>query len=92
MIGSLIGFVIVAFVAGVLARALVPGKDAMSWGQTILLGGVGSFVGGFLGRILGRDSSDGAVQTAGLIGSVIGAVIVLILYKKYGKSIGQGKR
>ncbi len=92
MIGSLIGFVIVAFVAGVLARALVPGKDTMSWGQTILLGGVGSFVGGFLGRILGRDSSDGVVQTAGLIGSVIGAVIVLILYKKYGKSIGQGKR
>ena len=64
----------------------------MSWGQTILLGGVGSFVGGFLGRILGKDSSDGVVQTAGLIGSVIGAVIVLILYKKYGKSLGQGKR
>lgn len=92
MIGSLIGFVIVAFLAGVAARALVPGKDAMSWGQTILLGGVGSFVGGFLGRLVGNDRSDGVVQTAGIIGSVIGAVIVLVLYKKYGKSIGQGKR
>jgi len=69
-------------VFGAIARALVPGRDPMSLGQTWLLGVVGSFVGGFLGYALfGADIEDGAVQTGGILGSIIGAVLVLLVYR-----------
>ncbi len=71
MIGFVIGLVLIGLVAGFLARALVPGRDPMGVGGTILLGIGGSFLGGFLGRVL----FDSQRTTAGLIGSVIGAVI-----------------
>ncbi|MBW3536520.1 MAG: GlsB/YeaQ/YmgE family stress response membrane protein, partial [Actinobacteria bacterium] len=65
-----------------LARLIVPGRDPMSFWETVLLGIVGSFVGGFLGWLLfGSDFDRGAIQTSGLIGSVIGAVIALLIWR-----------
>ena len=82
MIGFIIFLVVIGFVAGYLARLLVPGPDPMSVLQTWLLGVVGSFVGGFIGYLLFRnDDDDGWVQSAGFIGSVIGAVIALFAYR-----------
>ena len=73
---------VVGFLAGALARLLVPGPDQMSLAATWLLGVLGSFVGGFLGYLLfGADIDDGAVQTSGIIGSVIGAIILLLIYR-----------
>jgi uncharacterized membrane protein YeaQ/YmgE (transglycosylase-associated protein family) len=77
-----IGWIIVGLIAGALARLIVPGRDPMGIGGTLLLGLVGSLIGGFLGfLIFGRDIEDGAVQTAGLFGSVIGAVIALLIWR-----------
>ena len=45
---GLIWMVVVGLIAGLIARAIMPGKDAMGWVMTIVLGIVGSFVGGFL--------------------------------------------
>jgi uncharacterized membrane protein YeaQ/YmgE (transglycosylase-associated protein family) len=74
--------VIVGLIAGALARLLVPGRDPMGIGATILLGIVGSFIGGFLGYLLfHKDKSDGFFQPSGLIGSVIGAIIALLIYR-----------
>jgi uncharacterized membrane protein YeaQ/YmgE (transglycosylase-associated protein family) len=81
MIGFLIGLVIVGLIAGLVARALVPGDDAMGIGATIVLGIVGSFVGGFLADVLFRsDGEDRGLGPAGIIGSIVGAVIVLLIY------------
>ena len=81
MLFALLMLVIVGLVAGFLARAIVPGRDPLSIGGTILLGIIGSFVGGFLGYLLfGADLDDGALQASGLVGSVIGAVIALLIY------------
>jgi uncharacterized membrane protein YeaQ/YmgE (transglycosylase-associated protein family) len=83
MIGFILYLVIVGLIAGFLARALVPGPDPMSVGQTILLGIVGSFVGGFIGWLLfGADTADGALQPSGVIGSIVGAVIALLVYRR----------
>jgi len=69
-------------VFGAIARAIVPGRDPMSLGQTWLLGVVGSFVGGFLGyAIFGADIDDGAVQAGGIFGSIVGSVLVLLVYR-----------
>lgn len=84
MLWFIIVLLVVGFLAGALARLLVPGPDPMSLAGTWLLGVVGSFVGGFLGYVLfGADLEDGAVQVGGVIGSVVGAVIVLLVYRMF---------
>lgn len=45
--------VVVGLVIGALARLLLPGKDSMSLGKTILYGVAGSLIGGLIGRLLG---------------------------------------
>jgi uncharacterized membrane protein YeaQ/YmgE (transglycosylase-associated protein family) len=81
MLGFVIFMLIVGAIAGFLARLLVPGRDAMGIGATILLGIVGSFIGGFLGwAIFGKDFDEGALQASGIFGSVVGAVIALLVF------------
>ena len=81
MIGFILGLIIIGLIAGALARLLVPGRDPMGIGATIVLGIIGSFVGGFLADVLFRsDSQDQGIHPVGLIGSVIGAIIVLLIY------------
>jgi uncharacterized membrane protein YeaQ/YmgE (transglycosylase-associated protein family) len=67
MLGFIAVMVIVAVIAGFLARFLVPGRDAMTIGATILLGIVGSFTGGLFGwTIFGEDLDEGALQPSGI--------------------------
>jgi uncharacterized membrane protein YeaQ/YmgE (transglycosylase-associated protein family) len=82
MVWFLLMLLLVGLVAGFIARALVPGRDPMGVGATIVLGIVGSFIGGFLGwALFGKDFEDGAFQASGLIGSIVGAVIALLVYR-----------
>lgn len=75
---SILAFIVLGLIAGFLARALMPGRQAMGFIATALLGMVGSILGGFLGSLIGGgDIFD--LHAAGLIGSVIGALIVLAL-------------
>ena len=84
---------IVGEIAGFLARFLVPGRDPMGVGTTILLGIVGSFIGGFLGwAIFGKDFDEGALQASGIIGSIIGAVIALLIYNAVTHKSGRRHR
>jgi uncharacterized membrane protein YeaQ/YmgE (transglycosylase-associated protein family) len=82
MLGFILFLLVIGLIAGFIARALVPGNDAMSVGGTILLGIVGSFVGGFIGYALfGKDFDEGALQPSGIIGSIVGAIIALLVYR-----------
>ncbi|MCB1002107.1 MAG: GlsB/YeaQ/YmgE family stress response membrane protein [Acidimicrobiales bacterium] len=82
MLGFILYLLVIGVIAGFLARLLVPGRDPMSVGATIVLGIVGSFIGGFIGwAIFGEDFSEGALQPSGLIGSVVGAVLALLVYR-----------
>jgi uncharacterized membrane protein YeaQ/YmgE (transglycosylase-associated protein family) len=81
VIGFIIMLIVVGIIAGYVARLLVPGRDPMSFVQTMLLGIVGSFIGGFLGYVLfGKDIDEGGLQASGVVGSIIGAVIALLIY------------
>lgn len=75
---SFIWMIIVGLVAGLLARAIKPGNDAMGWIMTIVLGIVGAMLGGFVAGLVGIDADGGFT---GLIFSVIGAIILLFLYE-----------
>ena len=79
---GIITMIVVGLVAGLIARAIMPGADPMGWIATIVLGIVGSFVGGFLANtLLGRGSSGSAFEPSGILGSIIGALIVLGIYR-----------
>lgn len=78
----IISSIILGFVAGLLARALVSGPGPRGCLPTTALGIVGSLLGGFLGYLLfDKDLGEGALQPSGLLGSVIGAVLVLLVYR-----------
>ena len=81
MLWTIIGLIVIGLIAGLIARAIIPGKQSLSILMTIVLGIVGSFVGGFLGfLIFGSDPNGGFLPPSGIIGSIIGAIIVLGLY------------
>ncbi len=81
-----IGWIIIGLVAGLLARLLIPGRQAMGWIMTIVLGLVGSLIGGFLSTsVFGAERGDGMFNTSGLVMSTIGALIALGLYLTFEK-------
>jgi uncharacterized membrane protein YeaQ/YmgE (transglycosylase-associated protein family) len=73
---DIIIMIIVGFIVGLIARALMPGDQSMGIILTSILGIVGAVVAGFLGRTLGWY---GAGEPAGWIASVVGAIIVLFV-------------
>lgn len=81
---SIILFIVFGLIVGLLARALLPGRQSMGIGMTILLGVAGSFVGGFIGALI-TDNRVTDFNTAGIIGSVIGAVLLLLLVGARGR-------
>jgi uncharacterized membrane protein YeaQ/YmgE (transglycosylase-associated protein family) len=82
MIWFLFILLVFGLVFGLIARAIVPGDDAMSLPQTWALGVGGSLLGGFLGSVIfGFDSDDGALQAGGIIGSIIGAILLLLIIR-----------
>lgn len=73
----LIGFLIIGLVAGLLARAIMPGRQDLTIPKTILVGVVGAIVVGWLGRAVGWY---GPEDSAGFIASTVGALVVLAIY------------
>ena len=75
---GIIWTIIIGFVAGLIAKAITPGRNEPSgFVLTTILGIVGAFVATWLGQALGwYGPGDGA----GLIGAVVGAIIVLLVW------------
>lgn len=70
--------IIIGFVAGVIAKFLMPGdNEPQGFILTAILGIIGAFVATFLGQALGWYRPG---EGAGLMGAVVGAIIVLLIY------------
>jgi len=79
---EIIGFILFGLVVGLIAKFLMPGRDPGGLFVTTMIGMVGALVGGLIGRfILGRGES----YTPGWIMSIVGALILLFLYRKFGR-------
>jgi uncharacterized membrane protein YeaQ/YmgE (transglycosylase-associated protein family) len=74
---SLFTFLLIGLIAGLLARAIFPGNQAMGWGGTLLLGLIGSFVGGGIGSFVRSDGNWLAFSPSGVLWSTVGALVVL---------------
>ena len=79
--------VVTGLIVGLLARAILPGKQQMGFIVTILLGIAGSFAAKYAGIALGLYT-DG--QAAGWVMSVVGALILLVVYERVVKKDGSG--
>lgn len=75
---SIIWTIIIGFIAGVIAKFLMPGRDPGGFIITTLLGIVGAVVATYLGQAVGWYR---AGEGAGLIGAVVGAIILLAIYR-----------
>ena len=76
-----IWFVIVGFVIGLIARAVLPGADHMGMIATTVVGIVGSLIGGLIGNVISRPEPGSKFHPAGFIMSVIGAIVLLFLLR-----------
>lgn len=74
---GIIWTILIGLVVGIVARFLKPGRDAMGWIMTAVLGIAGSFFAQFLGAQLGFYQPG---QSAGFIASVIGAILLLVIW------------
>jgi uncharacterized membrane protein YeaQ/YmgE (transglycosylase-associated protein family) len=73
----MIGFIVFGLLVGIVARLLVPGRQALTLGMTLVLGVIGSVIGGVVANALGT----GDVFELNFVGSVvaIAASVVLIV-------------
>jgi uncharacterized membrane protein YeaQ/YmgE (transglycosylase-associated protein family) len=75
---GIIWTVVIGFVAGVIAKFIMPGKNEPSgFVLTALLGVVGAVIATYLGQALGWYAPG---EGAGLIGAVLGAIAVLFVW------------
>jgi uncharacterized membrane protein YeaQ/YmgE (transglycosylase-associated protein family) len=69
--------IVIGFVVGLVARALMPGPNPMGFILTTILGVVGSLIATYAGQAMGWYTAGG---TAGFIASVVGAMVLLLIY------------
>ncbi|MES2962270.1 MAG: GlsB/YeaQ/YmgE family stress response membrane protein [Bdellovibrionota bacterium] len=75
---SVLWMIIIGFVIGLVARALMPGRDPAGFIMTVVLGIVGSVLAGYLGQAFGWYRTG---DPAGFIASVVGAMLLLFAYR-----------
>ena len=75
---GILSAVIVGFIVGILARFLMPGRDAAGFLATTFLGMAGAAVAALIGHQMGIYQPD---EAAGFLGSVVGAILLLYLYR-----------
>ncbi len=72
------GWIVFGFLAGLVARALMPGNQPMGFIRTTVLGVAGSFVGGFLSSLFFHQDPM-VIHASGFVGAVVGAFLVLLI-------------
>jgi uncharacterized membrane protein YeaQ/YmgE (transglycosylase-associated protein family) len=78
---NIIGWIVVGLVAGLIAKALVPGDDPGGLIITILLGVAGAIVGGFISVALGIGNGVDDFDIGTFILAVLGAILLLYVYR-----------
>lgn len=79
---GIIGWILLGIVAGVIAKALLPGSDPGGFIVTVIIGIVGALLGGFLARALGfGDPIDEFFDVSTWLAAIIGAMILLVIYR-----------
>ena len=77
---TILAWIVLGLVAGVIAKALMPGRDPGGIIVTMLIGIVGAFLGGFLGNTITGAGLNG-FSLWSIILAVVGAMLLLWIYR-----------
>ena len=76
--------IVIGFVVGLIARAIMPGAQHLGFIATTLIGIGGSILGGLIGRLFSKPEPGTPFHPAGIIMSIIGALILLFIWGRIG--------
>lgn len=75
-----IAYIILGLFAGLIAKAIMPGKQGGGWLATILLGVVGASIGGWLGNMVFSVGLENFWSLQTWVLSIMGSLIVLAIW------------
>ena len=79
---GIFAWIILGAIAGLIAKALLPGEDPGGIVITTLLGIAGALIGGFIVRALGfGDPIDEFFDISTWLGAIIGSIVLLLIYR-----------
>jgi uncharacterized membrane protein YeaQ/YmgE (transglycosylase-associated protein family) len=79
---GIIAFIILGLLAGIIAKAILPGEDPGGVFVTALIGIVGALIGGFLaGVIFDADPLDEFFDISTWLTAIVGSIILLLIYR-----------
>jgi len=79
VLATIIGALVAGIIIGPLARLVMPGKQNISLGMTILIGAIGALAGGFIADAMDVGTTDG-IDWIKLAIQVGVAVVVVLIY------------
>ncbi len=85
-LGTIIASLLAGIIIGPLARLVLPGRQNISMGMTILIGALGALLGGLIAYWVGVEDTAGLDWTQYLIQVGVAAVLVVA----YGSMAGRG--
>jgi uncharacterized membrane protein YeaQ/YmgE (transglycosylase-associated protein family) len=84
---GIIAFLILGLLAGMIAKAILPGEDPGGVLVTMLIGVVGALIGGFLASaIFGAHPLDEFFDISTWLTAIIGSLLLLVVWRKFAGS------
>jgi uncharacterized membrane protein YeaQ/YmgE (transglycosylase-associated protein family) len=90
---GIIGWIVLGLLAGLIAKAILPGDDPGGIIVTTLIGIVGAFLGGLITKALGfGDPIDEFFDFSTWLGAIIGSIVLLLVYRAVVGGTRRGSR
>lgn len=77
---GILAWIVIGIVAGLIAKAIMPGHDPGGFIVTMLLGIAGAFVGGWIGSAITGEGLEG-FSFWSLFLAVLGSLLLLFIYR-----------
>lgn len=74
------GFLLLGLLAGVIAKAILPGRQSAGWLLTLVLGVLGAVLGGWLGSVLFNRGLEEFFSIQTWLLAILGSVVVFLIY------------
>jgi uncharacterized membrane protein YeaQ/YmgE (transglycosylase-associated protein family) len=89
---GIIGWIILGLLAGMIAKAVLPGEDPGGIIITTLIGVAGAFLGGVIAKALGfGDPIDEFFDLSTWLGAIIGSILLLLAYRLVVGGLGKSR-
>jgi len=89
---GIIAFLILGLIAGMIAKAILPGEDPGGVLITMVIGVVGALIGGFLAAaIFGAHPLDEFFDISTWLTAIVGAVLLLWVWRKFARGSHAGR-